>query len=248
MKKLLWRFAFYIVAMALFTLDWQLNGPLHRLLVSQLAKSKQAEHQQESTPTDRITALVYHKPIYQSQVDWHIQYRLWQEGLDQDEDKAQLSAARLNELQIWATWQAIDEELLKIKARHHSKSFPIDEAQLDLRLNDWLTLHQSEEVIEQWRKRSAYKANQGEDFKSQAREWLRDQWRMELYLEGKVQQYLNEQQDTYQELFSEQELAALSAEDKQVYQQAWLMLKRQEAVKLYREQLRERERGNIEVE
>ncbi len=246
MKKLLWRFSIYIIAMGLFTLDWQLNGPLHRLLVNQLAKSQ--ETQLVTNNSDRVVALVYHKPIYQSQVDWHIEYRLWKEGLDQDEDKAQLSAARLNELQIWATWQVIDEELLKIKARHHSKSFPIDETQLDLRLNDWLTQHQSEELVQEWRKRTAYRANQGVDFKSQAREWLRDQWRMELYLEDKVQQYLQEQQDSYKELFTTEELAELSDADKQVYKQAWLMLKRQEAVKLYREQLRERERGNIEVE
>ena len=70
---------------------------------------------------------------------------------------------------------------------------------------------------------------------------------MELYLEDKVQQYLTEQADNYQQLFTTEELAQLSDADKQVYQQAWGMIKRQEAVDLYREQLRNRERENVVV-
>ena len=235
--------------MGLFTLDWKLDGPLHRLLVNELAKRTQVNEQAEEG--DKIVGLVYSKPIYQSQVDWHIQQRLWQEGLDTQDEQESLSPARCNELQIWATWQVIDEELLKIKARHHSKSFPVDEAQLEIKLQAWLTQHATDKAgnnavipfIQSWRQRTATRG----DLEQGARVWLRDQWRMELYLEDKVQQYLTEQADNYQQLFTSEELAQLSDADKQVYQQAWGMIKRQEAVDLYREQLRNRERPNVEV-
>lgn len=132
---------------------------------------------------------------------------------------------------------------LKIKARHHSKSFPIDQEQLETQLNQWLNQHQLDsEFIPQWRQQTA---NYG-DLKTQAKLWLSDQKRMQLYLEDKVQTYLSSQANSYKELYTEKESAQFSAQEQENLAQAWIILKRKEAVKLYKEQLRERERGEIQ--